>query len=362
MKPIFVKDLCIQAGDTIHQAVACIDRNARGIALVADAEYHLLGTITDGDIRRAILSGLNMHQPVSVLLERKVDSIYPQPIIALGGMEPGAILELMQSHSVRQIPVLDEARRVVNLITIEELLPQNTLPVTAVVMAGGFGTRLRPLTEDIPKPMLPVGGKPLLEHILGQMRDSGVRHVNITTHYMPEKIVDYFGDGRQFGLEIDYVNEDRPLGTAGALGLMSPPTETMLVINGDILTQINFRAMLKFHHEHQADLTVAVRYYEMQVPYGVLQCDGARVLGVQEKPIYNFLVNAGIYMIEPSAYAFIPHGTKFDMTDLIEKLTSENRTVVSFPIVEYWLDIGHHAQYEQAQKDVKDGRFNGLEQ
>jgi len=225
-------------------------------------------------------------------------------------------------------------------------------------MAGGLGTRLRPLTEDLPKPMLLVGGKPLIERVIEQLWLAGIRRVNLTTHYKPEKIIEHFGDGSTFGIELNYVNEEHPLGTGGALGLMPMPSQPLLVINGDILTQVNFRAMHAFHQEQKADLTVAVRRYEIQVPYGVIECEGARVRRLQEKPQVGFLVNAGIYLLEPSVYQFIPQNTSFNMTDLIQWLLDAGRTVVSFPVHEYWLDIGQPADYAQAQSDVANGRFD----
>jgi NDP-sugar pyrophosphorylase family protein len=261
----------------------------------------------------------------------------------------------MRKYILREIPILDQEGRVINLIGIDDLMPSDDLPLQAVIMAGGFGSRLRPLTEDLPKPMLPVGGRPLMEVLLEQLRDTGIRNVNVTTHFHPEKITDYFGDGKNFGVSLNYVNEEHPLGTGGALGLIPRPAEPILVINGDVLTQVNFRSMFMFHRENHADLTLAVRQYDLEVPYGVVQCEGARVVGLQEKPSFNFFVNAGIYLLEPHVYEYIPSGQHFNMTDLIQWLIDAGRAVVSFPVREYWLDIGQHADYAKAQKDVEDG-------
>jgi NDP-sugar pyrophosphorylase family protein len=222
-------------------------------------------------------------------------------------------------------------------------------------MAGGEGARLRPLTADLPKPMLPMGGRPLMERILERLEQSGIRRVSITTHYRAEKIVEHFGDGSAFGIELSYVNEDRPLGTAGALALMEAPKETILVMNGDILTQLDFRAMYSYHHEHCADLTVAVRSYQIQVPFGVIESEGADVTAIKEKPELSFFVNAGIYLVEPSALALIPPRQPFDMTDLIHLLLEREKRVVSFPIHEYWLDVGEHQSYAQAERDLTSG-------
>ena len=200
----------------------------------------------------------------------------------------------MQENAVQSAPLVDGEGRVVDVVTLQELLPQPSAPVHAVIMAGGFGRRLLPFTEDLPKPMLSVDGRPLLERIVDQLRDSGIEQINVTTHFKPEKIVDHFGDGQAFGVDITYVNEDRPLGTGGALGLMPVPEETTLVINGDVLTRVDFRTMLMYHRSHQADMTVAVSQYGIAVPYGVVECEGPAICRLREKPQVNFLVNAGI--------------------------------------------------------------------
>jgi NDP-sugar pyrophosphorylase family protein len=264
----------------------------------------------------------------------------------------------MQKHFVRQIPLLDDDECVVDLVTLDEFLPDQILPLQAVIMAGGFGNRLRPLTDEIPKPMLPLGDRPVMELIIEQLRESGIRRVNIATHYLGEKIVEHFGDGSIFDVELNYVNEERPLGTAGALGLMQPKTEPLLVINGDILTRVNFHAMLSYHREHQAVMTVAVRKYDLSVPYGVIENAGGFVQGIIEKPLFDLYINAGIYLIEPSAQCCVPEGQYFDMTDLIQRLLDEEFPIACFPIMEYWLDIGKHADYQQALEDMENGRFD----
>jgi NDP-sugar pyrophosphorylase family protein len=204
---------------------------------------------------------------------------------------------------------------------------------------------------------LPVGDRPLMEHILRQLQASGILRINVTTHYKAEKIVEYFGNGDRFGVQLNYVSEDKPLGTAGALGLLESPQERLLVMNGDILTGVDFRALLNYHHEHSAYLTVGVRKYEIKVPYGVIESEGAFVRKVVEKPSLTFFVNAGIYLLEPAAHRYIPTGQRFDMTDLISRLIQEKHRVACFPILEYWLDIGQHGDYEKALQDVKTGRF-----
>jgi dTDP-glucose pyrophosphorylase/CBS domain-containing protein len=334
-------------------AIQILDRAGTGILLLCNSERQLVATLTDGDIRRAILRGVRFSDECLTIANR-------HPLIALAPVTPTEALYLMdhgRDFVINHLPVVNAAGQVVELLLRSDLSFPDQLALSAVIMAGGTGTRLRPLTDDLPKPMLPVGDRPLMELMIGQLRDAGIRRVNVTTHYLADKIIDHFGDGRAFGIELNYVTEDQPLGTAGALGLMKMPNEPVLVINGDILTRTDFRAMLEFHREHKADLTVAVAHSELQVPYGVLECEGPRVRRLREKPRYDFLINAGIYLLEPSVYRSIPIGGPLDMTDLIQLLLQAGQSVISFPIIEYWLDIGQQADYERAQNDVKQGRL-----
>jgi NDP-sugar pyrophosphorylase family protein len=262
-----------------------------------------------------------------------------------------------KSFVVDQLPVVAADGRVMDLILRSDLVRQDLLPMSAVIMAGGSGTRLRPLTEDTPKPLLPIGDRPLMERMIGQLRQAGIRQVNVTTHYLSEKIIEHFGNGDAFGVELSYVTEDQPLGTAGSLAKLSKARAPLLVINGDILTRVDFRAMLAFHQLHQADMTVGVRQFDFQLPYGVVDSDGVNVLAIREKPVSSVMTNAGIYLLEPSVTERIPTDRRYDMTDLIEQLIAQGRSVIMFPIVEYWLDIGQMADYEQAQEDFRNGKL-----
>jgi dTDP-glucose pyrophosphorylase/CBS domain-containing protein len=352
-----VAALCLPATTPFREAIDQIDKNGKGIILITDGQGVLVGTITDGDVRRWILAGQSLDAPVASLFEQKKNSRYPRPVTAPVGTTREALLKLMHDEVLHQIPLVDARGKVVDLVTMDELVPEQALPLQAVIMAGGFGTRLRPLTVDLPKPMLPVGDRPIMELILRQLQASGIHRINVTTHYMAEKIVDYFGNGDRFGVQLNYVSEDKPLGTAGALGLLESPKERMLVMNGDILTGVDFRTLLAYHQEHSATLTVGVRKYEIKVPYGVIESEGAFVRKVVEKPSLTFFVNAGIYLLEPAAHRYIPTGQRFDMTDLISRLIQEKHRVACFPILEYWLDIGQHTDYEKAIQDIKTGRF-----
>ena len=351
-----IAELCVEPESTLREAIEQIDRNRRGVVMVVESDGTLSDLLTDGDVRRAVLAGTSLDEPVRTLLSRRRASPYAVPIAAKCDTSDAHLLSIMRERSVRQLPLLDAAGRVSGLVALEELLPEDGLPLRAVIMAGGAGKRLRPLTEDVPKPMLPVGDRPLLEHTIEALRDAGISRVHIATHYKPEKIVEHFGDGVGFGVDLHYLSEDRALGTAGALALLGECDEPLLVVNGDILTNVDFRAMLAYHQEHAAELTVGARRYEVQVPYGVLECDGTAVRSLTEKPAYRFLVNGGLYLIQPSALELVPRDEPFEMTQLIRRLLAGGRRVAAFPVIEYWLDIGEHPAYHRAQRDVRDGR------
>lgn len=347
--------LCISPDSSIRQAIACIDRNGQGIALVVVEAGHLMGVVTDGDIRRAMLAGLDLDLPVRRLLEQMTLKARPIPLTAPVNTPDAELLRMMNQYTLRHIPLVDQEGRVADVALLSDLVKAYELPMAAVIMAGGYGTRLHPLTEDLPKPMLPVGDQPLMERVIEQLRAAGIRRVNVTTHYRSDAITHHFGDGKRFGVEIHYVEEDQPLGTAGSISLLGAPNEPLLVINGDILTRVDFRAMLDFHREQGADMTVAVRQHEFRFPYGVVETDGVEITGISEKPVVRHFINAGIYLLSPEARKYIPDGQPFDMPDLITRLLAGGRRVVSFPIHEYWLDIGQHADYQQAQTDAQQG-------
>lgn len=343
---------CIIApGATIRQAIQCIDDNAAGIALIVGSDHTLLDVVTDGDIRRAVLHNVDLDAPLDVLLRIKADEGRRFPIVAKDTMDDPEILTLMRRHHLRQIPVIDPAGRVIRLALLDELVGE--LPnVTAVVMAGGFGRRLRPLTDAMPKPMLRIGGEPILERVVGQLRDAGVLRINISVHYKKETIIDHFGDGSRFGVEITYIDEEKPLGTAGAIASIPRGDHTTLVMNGDVLTTVDFRAMLDFHRRHRALLTMAVACYEINIPYGVVTLDDAYIRGLVEKPIARHFINTGIYLLENEACGLIPQQQFYNMTDLIERLLEEKKNVVGFPLREYWRDIGRPEDFEQANVDI----------
>lgn len=317
--------------------------------MVLDETGKLIGTVTDGDLRRAILAGLDLDAPLTEVLKLRRS----EAITATVGISEQQMVEILCRHSIRHLPVLGPEGVVHGLALIDELADGAGATPKAVIMAGGFGKRLHPLTSDTPKPMLPVGGRPLMEHVVRQLRNSGIRHVHVTTHYQSEKIRDHFGDGQNFGISMEYISEQFPLGTAGSLSLIPDFDQTHLVVNGDVLTDVDFRRMMDFHREHHATVTLGVRRYELEVPYGVVKSDGSRVEGIDEKPKLDFFVNAGIYLVEPSVLSFIPPACRFDMTDLVGTLIEAGHLVASFPVVEYWLDVGRPDDYHRAQSDYR---------
>src|SRR5271157_4129067 len=323
---------------SISEAMAQLEKAATGVLLICDKVRHLLGLLTDGDFRRAILQRKPLSEPCATIASS-------HPITAPTSVSSSEALRLMKEHDISQLPVVDSEGKVQKLILSKDIVPNRELALSAVVMAGGFGTRLPPLTEKVPKPMLPVGGRPLLELTIAQLRRAGIKNVNVTTHYLPETISDYFGTGEMFGVRLNYLQEEHPLGTAGGIRLLKQFHDTMLVINGDVLTGASFGAMLDYHRAYHADLTIGVRKYEVQVPFGVVECEDVHVKGLEEKPSLSFFINAGTYLLEPAVWDFIPAGRRFDMTELISKLIEAGRTVVSFPIMEYWLDMGRHEDY-----------------
>lgn len=342
---------------TIREVMTRIDATGQGIVLVVDDGERLRATVTDGDVRRAILAGRQLDQPVEMFLE-ETGAASGRPVTVAVGTHPDEILHLMNQRGLRHIPVVDHEGRVIEVAALSDMVKEYEAPLTAVVMAGGYGTRLRPLTEDLPKPMLPMGGRPLMEWIMEGLREAGIRRVSVTTHYKGDVIARHFGDGEEFGLSIDYVNEEEPLGTAGSLGLLSELDEPFLVINGDILTRLNFRAMVDFHQEHEAAMTVGVFEHLSTIPYGVVETEDVLITAVREKPVERHLAIAGVYVLDPQVRQHIPSGERFDMPDLIDRLLADGQRVISFPISEYWQDIGQIEAYEQASADILRGEWD----
>ncbi len=336
---------------SISEAIEQLDRAGTGALILCAPRRALCGLLTDGDIRRAVLQGKPMSDACATIASLN-------PVVAAQSISMREALQMMDQHDIHHLPVVDAENQVVKFLLRKDLMGAGRTDLSAVIMAGGYGKRLLPLTESVPKPMLPVGDRPLLEHVIEQLRRSGIREMNMTTHYLPESISSHFGDGNGFGVRLNYLKEENPMGTAGGVKLMKRPEGAFLVVNGDILTGVPFQEMLMYHRKHRAEITVGVRKYEVQVPFGVVQCEDVHITGLQEKPSLSFFINAGTYLLEPSAYDSIPDGQPFDMTDLIKKLIVEGRTVVGFPIMEYWIDVGRPEDYKKVQEyAMKNGRM-----
>jgi dTDP-glucose pyrophosphorylase len=344
---------------SMRDVLSHIDNNGEGVAVVVGEDREFIGIVTDGDVRRAILNGDDFAETVGRFLTRKSGPAPGRPLTAFEGTPAAELLRLMDENGYRHLPLVDNAGLIAGLALISGLGREQSgaPPLRAVVMAGGFGQRLRPLTISTPKPLLTVGDKPVIERTIEHLGSSGVRNISVTTHYHAEKIMDRLGDGSALGVNVQYTHEKEPRGTAGALSNFKGGGETLLVINGDIITDINFRAMYAFHREQDSDLTVAVRKYEIPVPFGVIEAEGSRVFNLIEKPTMAHFINAGIYLLEPGVLEKIPAMGRMDMTDLIEKLLQAGDVVTSFPVHEYWLDIGRLKDYIQAQADAEEGKF-----
>lgn len=343
------KEILVLPETSIREAIRVLDESAKQIVLVVDERNRLLGTVTDGDIRRSILKGMSLDEPTQKIMN-------PDPTVAMMDEGRESILAMMQRKELHHIPLVDENRRVVGLETLGELIQSRTRKNWVVLMAGGLGSRLSPLTDACPKPMLKVGNKPLLETILENFIEYGFHRFYISVNYMADVVKSYFGDGSRWGVDICYLHEDQCLGTAGALSLLlKKPTEALLVMNGDLLTKVNFKQLLDFHAEHHAQATMCVREYDFQVPYGVVKIDAHRIISIDEKPIQRFFVNAGIYVLEPEALDLISSNTYFDMPTLFEKLIELKKETSVFPIREYWLDVGQLADYDRAN-----GEYQGI--
>jgi dTDP-glucose pyrophosphorylase len=335
----------LSADSDIKLAIATIDRSPAKIALVVDQNRTLLGTITDGDIRRAILNGAQLSDAASKVMNTS-------PRVGRVGEDRAPLIDLMRRNVCRHVPIINEIGQVVALETLQELVDYGNQENWVVLMAGGLGKRLRPLTELVPKPMLSVGERPILEIIIKRLRSQGFHRFFVSLNYLGDMIRDHFGDGSQWGVQIEYLTEDKPLGTAGSLSLLPTRSDKPLVVmNGDILTKIDFRQLLQFHEEHKAQATTCVRDYFVDVPYGVIDNDGHRIRGIHEKPRHRFLVNAGIYTLQPDVLELIPRGDYFDMPMLIDALIARGQHACVFPIREYWIDVGRLEEYDRAKTE-----------
>lgn len=331
------------------EAIEAIEKSDKRIAVVLDSESKLIGTITDGDIRRSILAGGDLDTTVKKFMNS-------QPISAIEGTSKDSLFNLMKKNNVLAIPLVDKKNKYVGLSHISEIsrnkTEHNKINISsAVIMAGGLGMRLRPITDDIPKPMVDIGGMPLLERQIKKLGDFGIRKIYLAVNYLSQVIEDYFKDGSKYGVEIIYLKEKESLGTGGALSLLPDRIEKpFLVMNGDVLTNSNIQSLAEFHFLQANDITIAGFSYNIDIPFGVIENDGPLVNAIQEKPSENFLCNAGIYILSPEALKLIPHSTFYNMTDLVNDYLKLGKPVSIFPIHEYWSDIGTSNDLDNARK------------
>lgn len=328
---------------TIHDAITNLDKVAIKIVLVVNEEGKLEGTISDGDIRRGLLRGLDLKSPIESI-------VYRNPMVVSPGIGRETVHQLMVVNKIQQIPVVDEYNCVIGLHLWDEITIPPSRNNIMVIMAGGKGTRLRPYTEDCPKPMLPVSGKPLLEHIIDRAKSDGFSQFVLAIHYLGHIVEDYFGNGDRLQVQIDYLREQSPLGTAGALGLLNTwPEAPFVVTNGDVLTDIHYGELIDFHILHNAEATMAVRVHEWQHPYGVVHTKGVEIIRFQEKPIHRSHINAGVYALNPEVLSFLEIDSRCDMPTLFERLQAKAKRTVAYPIHEPWVDIGQPDDLAQAR-------------
>lgn len=319
---------------TIGEAIRNLNEVPVKIVLIANEAGMLEGTISDGDIRRGLLKGLVLESPISSVIHRNSLVVPPELAREL-------VLQLMVANKIQQIPVVDERHHIVGLHLWDEITTTPKRPNVMIIMAGGMGKRLHPFTENCPKPMLLIVGKPMLEHIIDRAKQEGFNHFVLAIHYLGRMIEDHFGNGERLGVQIDYLREQTPLGTAGALSLLNPiPTAPFVVTNGDVITDIRYGELLDFHTRHTATATMAVRVHEWQHPFGVVQTQGVEIVGFEEKPISRSHINAGVYALDPIALSVLSADSHCDMPTLFERLQAKSKRTVAYPMHEPWLDVG----------------------
>lgn len=331
---------------TLQDAISNLDTVAIQIVLVCDKNNVLIGTLSDGDIRRGLLKGLGLESSIESIIHRN-------PLVVPVTLTRDLVRQLMSANKVRQIPIVDEANRVVGLHLWDQLAEKVERPNIMVIMAGGKGVRLRPYTENCPKPMLEIAGKPMLEHIIQRAKSEGFERFVLSIHYLGHMIESHFGDGAKFGVQISYLREDSPLGTAGALSLLGESPQLPLVVtNGDVMTDIRYGELLDFHDHHSAEATMAVRLHEWQHPFGVVQMHGIEITGFEEKPISRSHINAGVYVLSPSALKHLSPGEPCDMPTLFERLQINDLKTIAYPMHEPWLDVGRPVDLQKAEAEA----------
>jgi len=333
------KDTILLTQATIGDVLKNLNKSSLRISLIVNDKEEFQGTVSDGDIRRALINGTEQKTSIQKIINRNA-------FVVNSETKPEIVLQLMIKNKVQQIPIVNEKQKITGLYLWDELVSPKKIPNTMVIMAGGKGTRLGKYTKNCPKPLLPVNGKPMLEQIIERAKLQGFERFVISINYLGQMIEDYFNDGEKWNVKIDYIKEDKPLGTAGALRLLSPkPQLPIIVSNCDIMTDIHYGRLLDFHNSHNADATMAVRIHEWENPYGVVQTKGIDILDFEEKPVVRSNINAGVYVLEPSVIDNIIKDENFDMPNLFEKLKKKNLRTIVYPVHELWLDVGRPEDY-----------------
>jgi dTDP-glucose pyrophosphorylase len=344
---INIQDITAQKGTSIKDVMKIIEKSAKQICLVVDNNQRLIGTVSDGDIRRGLLNNIPLNNAVDTICCKT-------PITAHINDSREKILNILKINKIHRIPIVDDKNVVVRLEVIDEFFVNEKHNNTVILMVGGLGSRLRPLTENTPKPMLNIGGKPILQTIVESFANRGFTKIIMSTGYKSEKIQEYFKDGSEFGVHIEYIVEKMKMGTVGSLTLLKQrPNEAFFVMNGDLLTNINYEKMLDFHINNESKATMCVRAYDYTVPYGVVTCSNEKITSIDEKPVHSFFVNAGIYLLEPECIDLIPQNEYYDMTSLFEKILATGGKTNAFPLQEFWLDIGGISEFDKANIEFK---------
>jgi dTDP-glucose pyrophosphorylase len=333
---------------TIEQAVQVLNRVGLKIVLVTDKNGVLQGTISDGDVRRGLMNGLTLSSPIEKIINY-------QPLVVPPGIKRKTVIQLMTVNKIQQIPIVNKEMKVLGLHTWDEVSVTNIRTDTMVIMAGGKGTRLYPQTENCPKPMIKVSGKPMLEHIINRAKAEGFVNFVLAINYLGNVIEDYFGNGERFGIKIEYLREKTPLGTAGALTLLEPlPSSAFIVTNGDVFTDIRYGEVLDFHNINKGKATMAIKLQEWQNPFGVVKTDGLQIIGYEEKPISQNYINAGVYVLEPSVIKLLRKSSKYDMPEVFTILQEMNELVIAYPSHEQWTDLGRLEDLVRLEKKSQD--------
>ena len=348
MKQASWKSAVLPETSTVEQVILNLEQTALRAVLICSATGEFIGLVTDGDIRRAFINGFNLESSVAMIMNS--DAIIVPP-----GATSQEVSTIMEVHKIEHLPIVDGKRRLTGVYTSGARVQQLPLPNRVVIMAGGQGMRLRPLTEDRPKPMIEIGGKPILEHIVTRFRKQGFSEFTISINYLGASIKSHFGDGSKLGVSIDYIEEDKPLGTAGSLrGLTKTNDLPFIVTNGDVISEIAYDELIDFHLEQKAVATMAIRPFQIQNPFGVIETNGITIIGIHEKPTYRTHINTGVYVFDPKVIQLLPKSEFCQIPELFDHLRNEGHRTIAFHLQDDWIDVGNVEDLARAEKKFLD--------